>query len=167
MAASLASTPYPVNARSRPPARNRADSMQIARALISSSSACALEVLAARDRYRCDYATSRRSSPYTSWLATLQRVPSFECYDLAHFEFIMLVRAGSGGRSLRGSFGYEGVRVVGSARARYVERPESAPLASQAGSRCPFIHSYPQVFPHPQPTHMLGISGSAPPTRGG
>jgi hypothetical protein len=95
--------------------------MQIARALISSSSACALEVLAARDRYRCDYATSRRSSPYTTWLATLQRVPSFECYDLANFEFIMLVRAGSGGRSPRGSLGYGDCVVT---------------LVGQAGSRC-------------------------------
>jgi hypothetical protein len=92
--------------------------MQIARTLISSSRACALEVLAARDRYRCDYATSRRSSPYTSWLATLQRVPSLECYDPAHFEFIMLVRAGSGGRIPRGSLGYDGGRAVGTARPR-------------------------------------------------
>ena len=108
MAASLAPTPYPVNARSTTAGAESGQLHAVARALISSSSACALEVLAARDRYRCDYATSRRSSPYTSWLATLQRVPSFECYDLAHFEFIMLVRAGSGGRSLRGSFGYRG-----------------------------------------------------------
>jgi hypothetical protein len=86
--------------------------MQIARALISSSRACALEVLAARDRYRCDYATSRRSSPYTSWLATRQRVPSLECSDLAHFEFIMLVRIP------RGSLGYDGERAVGTARPR-------------------------------------------------
>ncbi len=37
-------------------------------------------------------------------------------------------------------------------------RPERRPGARRAaGGR--FIHSYPQVSPYPQPTHMLGITG--------
>ena len=38
---------------------------------------------------------------------------------------------------------------------------------SRAGPPPPFIHSYPQVFPHPQPTHILGISEPQPLLVGG
>ena len=107
-----------------------ATASQIARALISSPRTWALEVLAAsRDRYRCDYAY--HFAPIQSvhidemeWLAIRQGVPSFESYDLAHCEFIL--RPAIRIRIPRWPLGYDAERVVGTARARYVARPESA-----------------------------------------
>jgi N-acyl-D-aspartate/D-glutamate deacylase len=66
---------------------------------------------------------------------------------------------------LRGALVYDGQRVVESARGRYVARSDSA-LGARRRSRGewaraggPLIHSYPPVFPHPQATHILGITG--------
>ena len=58
-------------------------------------------------------------------------MPSFESYDLTRFEFIM----GAASRIRRAHpalapLGYDGERVVGTARGRYVARPESAPGAT-------------------------------------
>ena len=107
--------------------------MGIARALIFSSRTCALEVLAAsRDRYRCDYACH---------LAPIQSVHIDEMEWLGRalvrelrpgpLEFIM----GAASRIRRAHpalapLGYDGERVVGTARGRYVARPESAPGAT-------------------------------------
>jgi len=94
-------------------------------------------------------------------------VPSFESYDLAHLEFIL--RAASRIRRAHPTLaplGYDGGRVVGTARGvgagGYV-----VTLVGQTGGWCPFIHSYPQVFPHPQATHILWITGLRTATRRG
>jgi hypothetical protein len=65
-----------------------------------------------------------------------------------------LARLGFGGL-LSGGFS-EGSRRPGMACSQVLE--------AFAGG---FIHSYPQDFPHPQPTHILGIIGRDAPTRGG
>jgi len=89
MAASLASTPYPVNAR--PPtagaARLHADRPRLdllIKSVCPEGPRGLARSLPARLRVQSGHIDEM------GWLATRQGVPSFESYDLAHFEFIML-----------------------------------------------------------------------------
>ncbi len=60
-------------------------------------------------------------------------------------------------------------RDLGIADGRFtrVEPAIDAALARAVFDARGFIHSYPQGFPHPQPTHILWITGYWTPTRGG
>jgi hypothetical protein len=83
-------------------------------------------------------------------------------------DYIRLERWGFGGTEdlLSGVFSEGSRRPM--ADAQVAELLACNPAQRFGRARCnPFIHSYPQVFPYPQPTHILGITELRTPTHGG